>query len=379
VRSRRLLAGIAAASAIALTLTACGGGRGGTGAGAEGSQEAGSNAGALIGVAMPTKTSERWIDDGDNVKAKLEALGYKVDVQYANDKVPDQQQQLESMLNKGAKALIIAAIDGTALTQQLEAAATDGVKVIAYDRLINNSPNVDYYVTFDNNNVGVQQGTSLLTGLGILDDAGKDTGEKGPFNIELFAGSPDDNNATFFFNGAMSVLQPYIDKGVLEIPSGQTEFTQAAIQQWQLKTAQDRMETILNGFYAKGNTKLDGVLSPYDGLSRGILNATKAAAIDNPIVTGQDAEKPSDKLILEGVQYSTIFKDTRKLGNTAAEMVDAVLNGQQPEVNDTTTYNNKIKVVPTFQHDSVIVTKENLMKEVVDTGYYTKEEVEKGE
>jgi len=379
VRSRSLLAGIAAASAIVLTVTACGEGRGGTGAGAEGSQEAGSNAGALIGVAMPTKTSERWIDDGDNVRAKLEALGYKVDVQYANDKVPDQQQQLESMLNKGAKALIIAAIDGTALTQQLEAAATDGVKVIAYDRLINNSPNVDYYVTFDNNNVGVQQGTSLLTGLGILDADGKDTGEKGPFNIELFAGSPDDNNATFFFNGAMSVLQPYIDKGVLEIPSGQTEFTQAAIQQWQLKTAQDRMETILNGFYAKGNTKLDGVLSPYDGLSRGILNATKAAAIDNPIVTGQDAEKPSDKLILEGVQYSTIFKDTRKLGNTAAEMVDAVLNGQQPEVNDTTTYNNKIKVVPTFQHDSVIVTKENLMKEVVDTGYYTKEEVEKGE
>ncbi len=379
MRSRRLVAGIAAASAIVLTLTACGGGRGGTGAGAEGSQEAGSNAGALIGVAMPTKTSERWIDDGDNVRAKLEALGYKVDVQYANDKVPDQQQQLESMLNKGAKALIIAAIDGTALTQQLEAAATDGVKVIAYDRLINNSPNVDYYVTFDNNNVGVQQGTSLLTGLGILDDAGKDTGEKGPFNIELFAGSPDDNNATFFFNGAMSVLQPYIDKGVLEIPSGQTEFTQAAIQQWQLKTAQDRMETILNGFYAKGNTKLDGVLSPYDGLSRGILNATKAAAIPNPIVTGQDAEKPSDKLILDGVQYSTIFKDTRKLGNTAADMVDAVLNGREPEVNDTETYNNKVKVVPTFQHDSVIVTKENLIKEVVDTGYYTKEEVEKGE
>jgi putative multiple sugar transport system substrate-binding protein len=379
VRSRSLLAGIAAASAIVPTLPACGGGRGGTGAGAEGSQEAGSNAGALIGVAMPTKTSERWIDDGDNVRAKLEALGYKVDVQYANDKVPDQQQQLESMLNKGAKALIIAAIDGTALTQQLEAAATDGVKVIAYDRLINNSPNVDYYVTFDNNNVGVQQGTSLLTGLGILDDAGKDTGEKGPFNIELFAGSPDDNNATFFFNGAMSVLQPYIDKGVLEIPSGQTEFTQAAIQQWQLKTAQDRMETILNGFYAKGNTKLDGVLSPYDGLSRGILNATKAAAIPNPIVTGQDAEKPSDKLILDGVQYSTIFKDTRKLGNTAADMVDAVLNGREPEVNDTETYNNKVKVVPTFQHDSVIVTKENLIKEVVDTGYYTKEEVEKGE
>ena len=375
-KRKTIFAGLAVMVTLVLTVTGCGGGR----AGVEGQgEEPGDNKGALIGVAMPTKTSERWIDDGDNVKAKLEALGYQVDVQYANDKVPDQQQQLESMLNKGAKALIIAAIDGTALTQQLQAAATDGVKVIAYDRLINGSPNVDYYVTFDNQKVGEQQGTSLLTGLGVLDASGKDTGKKGPFNIELFAGSPDDNNATFFWNGAMTVLQPYIDKGVLKVPSGQTEFTQAAIQQWQLKTAQDRMETILNGFYAKGNTKLDGVLSPYDGLSRGILNATKSAGIDNPIVTGQDAEKPSDKLILEGVQYSTIFKDTRKLGNTAAEMVDAVLNGREPEVNDTKTYNNKVKVVPSFLHESVIVTKDNLMKEVVDTGYYTKEEVEKGE
>lgn len=375
-KRKTIFAGLAVMVTLVLTVTGCGGGR----AGVEGQgEEPGDNKGALIGVAMPTKTSERWIDDGDNVKAKLEALGYQVDVQYANDKVPDQQQQLESMLNKGAKALIIAAIDGTALTQQLQAAATDGVKVIAYDRLINGSPNVDYYVTFDNQKVGEQQGTSLLTGLGVLDASGKDTGKKGPFNIELFAGSPDDNNATFFWNGAMTVLQPYIDKGVLKVPSGQTEFTQAAIQQWQLKTAQDRMETILNGFYAKGNTKLDGVLSPYDGLSRGILNATKSAGIDNPIVTGQDAEKPSDKLILEGVQYSTIFKDTRKLGNTAAEMVDAVLNGREPEVNDTETYNNKVKVVPSFLHESVIVTKDNLMKEVVDTGYYTKEEVEKGE
>ena len=377
VKRRKMLATVALTAAVALAVSACGGTRGG--AAPEGSAAPGENKGALIGVAMPTKTSERWIDDGANVQKELEGLGYKVDVQFGNDKVQDQQQQIESMLNNGAKALIIASIDGTALTQQLADAGQDGVKIIAYDRLINGSPNVDYYVTFDNNKVGIQQGTSLLTGLGVLDESGNETDENGPFNIELFAGSPDDNNAKFFFDGAMSVLQPYIDKGVLEIPSGQTEFTQAAIQQWQLKTAQDRMETILNGFYAKGNTKLDGVLSPYDGLSRGILNATKAAAIPNPIVTGQDAEKPSDKLILDGVQYSTIFKDTRKLGNTAADMVDAVLNGREPEVNDTETYNNKVKVVPTFQHESVIVTKDNLMKEVVDSGYYTKEEVEKGE
>jgi putative multiple sugar transport system substrate-binding protein len=377
VNNKKLLAGIAAASALVLSLTACGGTRAAGGGGE--SAAPGSSKGALIGVAMPTKTSERWIDDGNNVKKKLEEMGYKVDLQYANDKVPDQQQQIESMVNKGAKALIVASIDGTALTTQLKDAGDAGIKVIAYDRLINNSPNVDYYVTFDNNKVGVQQGTSLLTGLGILDASGKDTGKKGPFNIELFAGSPDDNNATFFYKGAMGVLQPYIDKGVLKVVSGQTSFQQVAIQQWQLKTAQDRMETILNGFYSKNNTKLDGVLSPYDGLSRGILNAVNSAKIPNPIVTGQDAEKPSDKLILDGVQYSTIFKDTRKLGNTAATMVDDLLNGKTPEVNDTKTYNNKVKVVPSYLHQSVIITKSNLIKEVVDTGYYTKEGVQKGE
>jgi putative multiple sugar transport system substrate-binding protein len=376
VKARKLMTVAAMAVTLALAATGCGGGR--AGSGAQDTPAAGQNKGALIGVAMPTKTSERWIDDGNNVKAKLESLGYKVDLQYGNDSVPQQQQQIESMLNNGAKALIVASIDGTALTQQLADASGDGVKVIAYDRLINGSPNVDYYVTFDNEKVGVQQGTSLLTGLGILGADGKDTGKTGPFNIELFAGSPDDNNAQFFFKGAMGVLQPYIDKGTLKVVSGQTDFSQVAIQQWKLETAQARMENLLNKSYAKG-TKLDGVLSPYDGLSRGILNATKSAGIPNPIVTGQDAEKPSDKLILDGVQYSTIFKDTRKLGDTAATMVDDVLNGKTPETNDTTTYNNKIKVVPAYLHQPVVVTKDNLMKEVVDSGYYTKEGVEKGE
>jgi putative multiple sugar transport system substrate-binding protein len=374
VKRKKMLATVALTAAVALAVSACGGTRGG--AAPEGSAAPGDNKGALIGVAMPTKTSERWIDDGANVQKELEALGYKVDVQFGNDKVQDQQQQIESMLNNGAKALIIASIDGTALTQQLADAAQDGVKIIAYDRLINGSPNVDYYVTFDNNKVGIQQGTSLLTGLGILDDNGEETDENGPFNIELFAGSPDDNNAKFFFDGAMSVLQPYIDKGTLKIPSGQTSFSQVATQQWKQETAQARMETILNGFYT--GKKLDGVLSPYDGLSRGILSAVKSASVENPIVTGQDAEKPSDKLILDGVQYSTIFKDTRKLGKTAATMVDAVLTGKEPEVNDTTTYDNKVKVVPSYLHESVIVTKDNLIKEVVDTGYYTQAEVEAG-
>jgi len=377
VNARKLMTVAALTAAMALTAAGCGGGR--AGSAAQETPAEGQNKGALIGVAMPTKTSERWIDDGNNVKSKLEGLGYKVDLQYANDSVPQQQQQIESMLNNGAKALIVASIDGTALTQQLADAGKDGVKVIAYDRLINGTPDVDYYVTFDNQKVGVQQGTSLLTGLGILDADGKDTGKTGPFNVELFAGSPDDNNAQFFFNGAMSVLQPYIDKGTLKVVSKQTEFSQVAIQQWKLETAQARMETILNGFYAKGDTKLDGVLSPYDGLSRGILNATKAAGIPSPVVTGQDAEKASDKLIQDDVQYSTIFKDTSKLAETASTMVDAVLTGKTPETNDTTTYNNKVKVVPAYLHESVIITKDNLQKEIIDSGYYTQAEIDKGE
>ena len=334
------------------------------------------NQAALIGVAMPTKTSERWIDDGNNLKSELEKLGYRVDLQYANDKVPAQQQQLTSMLDQGAKVLIIAAINGEALAPQLAAAGDAGAKVISYDRLINGSPNVDYYVTFDNYKVGVQQGTSLLTGLGILDAKGRKTGRAGPFNIELFAGSPDDNNATFFFNGAMSVLKPYLDSGVLVVPSKQTALPQVAIQQWRQETAELRMATILDGVYV--DQELHGVLSPYDGLSRGILDATRSARIDTPIVTGQDAEKPSDKLILEGVQYSTIFKDTRLLGRTAAVMADSVLKGTEVEVNDTTTYDNKVKIVPSYLHASVIITRENLVKEIVDSGYYTREEVERG-
>lgn len=377
MKTRKVLTGIAAVG-LALSLAACSGG-GRAGSAASGSAQ--DVKGAQIGVAMPTQTSERWIDDGNNVKAKLTKMGYKVDLQYANDKVQDQISQIEGMLNKGAKALIIAAIDGTALTQVLKTATDDGVKVIAYDRLINGSPGVDAYVTFDNQEVGVQQGTSLLTGMGILDKDGKPTGDTTKKTIELFAGSPDDNNAGFFFKGAMSVIQPYMDSGQITVGSGQTDFNQVAIQQWKLEGAQARMENLIGLAYGSGQ-KLDGVLSPYDGLSRGIINALKGNGYSEselPVITGQDAEKASDRLILEGVQYSTIFKDTRKLGNTAAQMVDELLKGKTPEFNDTKTYNNGVKVVPAFLHKSVIVTKDNLKKEVVDTGYYTEAEVKKGE
>ncbi len=224
---------------------------------------------------MPTKSSERWIADGNNIKEQLESAGYDVDLQYAEDDIPTQVNQIENQITRGAKLLVIASIDGTAITTQLQEAKDRNIPVIAYDRLIRNSPNVDYYATFDNFKVGVEQATSLLVGLGIKKEDGTDStdgGAKGPFNIELFAGSPDDNNATFFFNGAMSVLKPYIDKGTLVVKSGQTDFDKVAILRWEPATAQRRMEDILTSTYS-GGAKVNGVLSPYDGLSIGILSA----------------------------------------------------------------------------------------------------------
>lgn len=366
---RKIAIGIAAVG-LAFSLAACSGGRGGT----SDSASSGSSKGALIGVAMPTKSSERWIKDGNAVKAGLEKLGYKVDLEYGEDKIPQQVQQISNMLTKGAKVLIVAAIDANALSDQLDQAGKSGVKVIAYDRLITGNKNVNYHAGFDNTKVGVQQATSLLTGLGVLDKNGKDTGKSGPFNIEVFAGSPDDNNATYFFKGAMDTLKPYIDKGVLVVKSGQTAFTQVATLRWDPATAQKRMQNLIASTYSSGS-KVDGVLSPYDGLSIGIISALTSsgyAANALPIITGQDAEVPSVKSIIAGQQYSTIYKDTRELAKVAVKMSDELLNGKTPEVNDTKEYvDTKNKVVPAFLLQPIVVTKENYKPVLVDGGYYT--------
>lgn len=337
-----------------------------------------------IGVAMPTQTSERWIADGDAVQAGLEEAGYTVDLQFAGDDIPTQSQQIDQMITNGADALIIAAIDGTALSSQLDAAAAAGIPVISYDRLIRDSENVDFYVTFDNYQVGVQQATSLLVGLGLLNEDGSEGDAEGPFNVELFAGSPDDNNATFFWDGAIDTLQPYFDDGTLTVPSGQTDFDQAAILRWQQETAQKRMEDILTATYTGTDLVLDGVLSPYDGLSRGIITALQNSGLGPsieeglPIVSGQDAEIASVKLIADGVQFATIFKDTRKLAAQAVIAADAFLAGEEPEANDTETYENGVKVVPSYLLESDIVYDSNIQELLVDSGYWSAEEVESG-
>jgi putative multiple sugar transport system substrate-binding protein len=370
------LASAAGAAVLVTALAACGSA---TKTADQTGSAGGSTKGALIGVTMPTKSSERWIADGNNIKKQLEAKGYTVDLEYAENDIPTQANQLENQITRGAKALIIAAIDGTALTTQLDDAANAHIPVISYDRLIRNSAHVDYYASFDNAKVGVLQATSLLTGMGILDASGKDTGKAGPYNVELFAGSPDDNNATFFWDGAMTVLKPYIDKGTLVVKSGQTDFKQAAILRWDPATAQKRMEDILTSSY-QGGAKVQGVLSPYDGLSIGILSALKSNGYGTsgqpyPTVTGQDAEVASVKSIIAGEQYSTVYKDTRKLAGVAVTMADDVLNGKKPQVNNTSDYDNGKKVVPSFLLQPVAVDKDNYQSVLVDGGYYTADQL----
>ncbi|MGN6326741.1 multiple monosaccharide ABC transporter substrate-binding protein [Pseudolysinimonas sp.] len=364
----RKVALAAAALGVAVALAACSGGRGGD------NSSTTDNKGALVGVAMPTKVSERWIADGNAVKSDLEKNGYKVDLEYANNDIPTQVQQVNTMITKGAKVLIVASIDGGSLTDQLDAAAKAGIKVISYDRLLTGDKNVDYYVSFDNYKVGVYQANSLLTGLGVLDKDGKKTGQKGPFNIEVFAGSPDDNNATFFYNGAMDTLKPYISDGTLVVKSGQTNFNQVAILRWDPATAKARMQDLIAKSYSTG-AAVQGVLSPYDGLSDGILSALEGAGYGSggkqiPIITGQDAEVASVKQIIAGTQYSTIYKDTRKLANEAAKMANDLLTGKKPEVNDTKSYDNKVKTVPSYLFQPVVVTKDNYKEILVDSGYY---------
>ncbi|PZR54964.1 sugar ABC transporter substrate-binding protein [Xylanimonas oleitrophica] len=373
---------VAAGAALTLTLAACGGG--GAGAGGGGGAAGNGDDDVKIGVAMPTQTYERWIQDGNNVKKGLEDLGYSVDLQFANDDIPVQTQQIDSMITGGVDVLIIASIDGTALTSQLESAAAANIPVIAYDRLIRDSENVDFYTTFDNYSVGVAQANALLTGLGVLDENGERTDATGPFNIELFAGSPDDNNATFFYNGAMDTLKDYIDDGTLVIPSGQTSFDQVSTLRWEQERAQKRMEDLLTSTYS-GGTELHGVLSPADVLSRGIITGLQGAGMGPtladglPVVTGQDADIASVKLIHDGVQSSTIFKDTRLLAEQAVKAAQSFVEGNEPEANDTESYDNGVKVVPSYLLEVETVFQDDIQPVLIDEGYYTQEEVESGQ
>lgn len=339
-----------------LALTACG------------SNGGGGDSSGYIGIAMPTQSAERWIADGDNMVKTLEDLGYKTDLQYAEDIVENQVSQIENMITKGVNVLVIAAVDGSALTDVLKKANEAGIKVVAYDRLLMNSEFVDYYATFDNYSVGVLEAEYIIKKLD-LDNV------DGPFNIELFGGSPDDNNSLFFWDGAIDTLQPYLDSGKLVVQSGQTSFSQAGTLRWDGAAAQTRMDNILSANYSNGKN-VDAILSPYDPISLGVIESLKALGYGSadkpmPIITGQDATEAGVKAIIAENQSQTIFKDTRTLAQKAAEMVKALLEGTEVEVNDTKTYDNGKKVVPSYLLKPISVDKENYKEVLIDSGYYT--------
>ncbi|WNM27638.1 sugar ABC transporter substrate-binding protein [Demequina capsici] len=355
---RKTLPGlIALAAAGSLALSACASDRGDTAAEGSTGSSSGSDSGicipdgSVIGVALPQKTSENWVLAEQLFNDGLTEAGFDPIVQFGNSGVTEQQNQIDSMVEQGAKVIVVGAIDGSQLGTQLESAKDSGATVIAYDRLVKNTEAVDAYIAFDNYQVGVLQGTALLDGL-------KERKGDGPYNIELIAGSSDDANSTPFFEGAMSVLQPKIDDGTLTVVSGQTTFEQAATQGWKAENAQKRMDTILSGYYS-GDVALDGILSPNDTLARAALTAVEQAGKDVPVITGQDSEVESVKSIMAGVQYSTIYKDTRELVQQTIDSIVDLQNCGDIPINDTTQYDNGVKVVPAYLLTPVIVTEAN--------------------
>jgi len=325
----------------------------------------------MVGISMPTKTSTRWISDGESMVKVFEDLGYETDLQFADDDIPNQLAQIENMITKGADVLVIASIDGTTLSDVLQQAHDAGILVIAYDRLISKTANVDYYATFDNFGVGVIMGTQIETGLDLKNAAG-------PFNIELFGGSPDDTNAFYFYDGAMSVLQPYIDSGKLIVQSGQTGMDKVGTLRWDGIVAQARMDNLLSAYYT--DKRVDAVLSPYDGLSIGILSSLKGVGYGSadqpmPVVTGQDAEVASVKSIIAGEQSYTVFKDTRELAKQTAAMVDAALKGIEVPINDTKTYDNGVKIVPSYLLIPFSVDITNYEELLIGSGYITADQL----
>ena len=345
------------ALAMILALAACG------------EKPAAASDGGLVGVSMPTKDLQRWNQDGENLKKELEAAGYKVDLQFANNEVATQVSQIENMIANGAKVLVISAIDGNSLGTVLAQAKEKGVYVIAYDRLIMNSDAVSYYATFDNWLVGVKQGEYIRDTL-KLDEA------EGPFNIEFITGDPGDNNINFFYDGALSILQPYLDSGKLVCPSGQIEKATVATPEWSTQKAQERFENILSTYYADG-TPLHAVLASNDSTACGVENALNAMYNNEiyPAITGQDCDIAIMKNLIEGKQGMSVFKDTRTLASKTVEMVDALMKGSEPPVNDTKTYDNGTGIIPSFLCEPVVCTADNYEELLVASGYYTADQL----
>ncbi|MBQ6408335.1 MAG: sugar-binding protein [Butyrivibrio sp.] len=325
-------------------------------------------AGGKVGVAMPTKDLQRWNQDGANMEKQLQDAGYEVDLQYASNDIATQVSQIENMISSGAQVLVIASIDGDSLGTVLAQAKEAGISVIAYDRLIMNSDAVSYYATFDNYMVGTKQGEYIKEQLD-LDNA------EGPFNLEIFTGDPGDNNARFFYGGAIDVLKPYIDSGKLVVKSGQVDFDNVATANWSTENAQSRMDAIISANYADG-TKLDAVLCSNDSTALGVTNSLEANYTGEwPIITGQDCDVANVKNMIAGKQSMSIFKDTRDLAAKTVEMVDAIMKGSEAPVNDTKTYDNGTGIIPSYLCEPVFADVNNYKQLLIDSGYYTEDQL----
>lgn len=368
-RWKKAVAGLAVVGLLAAGTAACSSEREGGSGGGGGGED------ALVGIAMPTRSLERWNRDGAHLEGLLQDAGFETTLQYADNRVDQQITQIQNMVNQGAEILVIASIDGTALAPVLEEAANAGATVIAYDRLINDTPNVDYYATFDNYGVGQMQGQFIEEELGLADGAG-------PFNLEPFAGSPDDNNARFFFSGAWDVLLQYVENGQLVVPSGKSpasngDWASIGIQGWASDSAQSEMENRLNSFYS-GGEQVDVVLSPNDSLALGIAQALEGAGYapgsDYPVLTGQDADQANVLNLIAGRQSMTVWKDTRTLGDQVAVMVQQIAAGDEVDVNDEETYDNGVQVVPTYLLPPQVITPDTV-NVLVDSEFYTAEDL----
>jgi len=353
---KKLLSVLLSVAVIATLLTGCGG-AGGSSSGAK-----------KVGVSMPTKDLQRWNQDGANMEKELKAAGYEVDLQFANNDVQQQVSQIENMISNGCNVLVIAAIEGSSLGEALDMAKKANIPVIAYDRLIMNSDAVSYYATFDNYKVGTVQGEYVVKALDLENAAG-------PFNIEFTAGDPGDNNAGFFFNGAMDVVKKYIDEGKLNVVSGQKTFEEVATPTWGTDVAQSRAENILSSYYADG-TNLDVWLCSNDSTALGVENALAANYKGTyPVITGQDCDIENTKNMIAGKQSMSVFKDTRTLASQVVKMVGQILSNQTVDVNDTQTYDNGVKVVPSFLCEPVFADANNYKQILIDSGYYTEDQL----
>lgn len=321
-----------------------------------------------VGILMPTKEQTIWSIQGERLVAGYEAAGYATLIEYAEDSAEDQVMQIENMITKGADVLVIVAVDGAALTDACEKAKEEGILVIAEDRLITNTDAVDFYVTFDLVKMGELQGKHIEQKLDLAN-------AEGPFNLEIFSGSQDDPNAQLFYNGAMSVLKPYIDSGKLVVQSGQVDYATTAILSWDSAKAQDRMDNLLSGYYA--DKKLDAVLVAADCLTFGVIPALEDAGYGSadlpfPVITGQDAELAAIKNIKAGKQSMTAFLDAAKLVEIIVPATDKLLAGET--ISGATTYNNGVIDVPALTYSPLEITAENV-DYLIEVGFYTEADI----